>query len=190
MTKNSNYREPNQQLRMHYRQNLFHKFYYRWNQFKGVGLGKNVIIDKGAKLLRYPRNINIGNDVILKQGCHICPCRVESKVSIGDRTTIGFYTLIYATDNISVGQDCMIAPFVYLVDSDHGLKRHELMNRQSNNTAAIRIGSDVWIGAHVVILKGVEIENGAIVAAGSVVKENVPGHVIVGGVPAKILGER
>lgn len=84
----------------------------------------------------------------------------------------------------------MIGPFVYIVDSDHGIRRGELMNRQPNQCKTILIGNDVWLGAHSVILKGVQIEDGAVIAAGSVVRENVPSNAIVGGVPAKILGVR
>jgi len=84
----------------------------------------------------------------------------------------------------------MIAPFVYIVDSDHGIGRNELMNRQQNQPAAIRIGDDVWVGAHSVILKGVHIDHGAVIAAGSVVREDVHKFTIVGGVPAKVIGER
>lgn len=181
---------PNQQLRMHYRPGFWDRVTCRWNKIRGVHLGPNVIIGKGARLLRYPHKINIAEDVILKQGCHICPCREESAISIGARTTVGFYALIYATSEITIGQDCMIAPFAYIVDSDHGIRRDVVMNRQPNTPAPIRIGNDVWIGAHSVILKGVHVQDGAVVAAGSVVRENVPAYAIVGGVPAKIIGER
>ena len=84
----------------------------------------------------------------------------------------------------------MVGPFVYIVDSDHGIQRGELMNRQANQCRTIIIGDDVWPGAHSVILKGVKIEDGAVIAAGSVVREHVPSNAIVGGVPAKIIGER
>ena len=54
----------------------------------------------------------------------------------------------------------------------------------------IKIGNDVWIGARAVILDGVEIGDGAIVAAGAVVTKNIPAYAVVGGVPAKILRYR
>ena len=49
------------------------------------------------------------------------------------------------------------------------------------------IGSDVWIGANAVILRGVTVGNGAVIAAGAVVNKDVPSYAIVGGVPAKII---
>ena len=51
----------------------------------------------------------------------------------------------------------------------------------------IRIGSDVWIGSHVIVMGGVTIGDGAVVAAGSIVTKDVPPFAIVGGVPAKII---
>jgi carbonic anhydrase/acetyltransferase-like protein (isoleucine patch superfamily) len=54
----------------------------------------------------------------------------------------------------------------------------------------VRIGNDVWIGCYVVIMPGVEIGNGAIVAAGSIVTKSVPPYAIVAGNPAKIIRYR
>ena len=53
--------------------------------------------------------------------------------------------------------------------------------------APIKIGNDVWIGAHATILAGVTIGNGAVIAAGAVVTKDVPANMVVGGVPAKII---
>ena len=181
---------PNSQLRMHYQRNFFHKIRFFRHYLRGVLLGKNIIIEDGVKLLRFPKNIKIGDDVIIKSGSHLCPCKHSALLEIGARTTVGFNTLIYASCRISIGDDCMIAPFVYIVDSDHGIERKELMNRQDNYSKPIIVGSDVWIGAHAVILKGVTLGDGAVVAAGSVVRENVLPYTIVGGVPARVIGER
>ncbi len=111
-------------------------------------------------------------------------------MEVGDRTSIGFHTFLYASSRITIGSDCMIAPFVYIVDSDHGIRRDALMNQQTNVPRPILIGNDVWIGAHAVILAGVEIGDGAVVAAGAVVKRDVKPYSVVGGVPARPLGER
>lgn len=77
------------------------------------------------------------------------------------------------------------------VDTDHAFARTDIpMNRQGITTAPIHIGDDVWIGHGVAILKGVTIGNGAIVAAGAVVNKDVAPFDIVGGVPARVLGNR
>ncbi|MBN2900103.1 MAG: acyltransferase [Clostridia bacterium] len=140
--------------------------------------------------MRYPQNITIGGDVILKEGAKICPCNEKAKISIGERTTIGYHTFLFASEHISIGSDCMIAPFVYIVDSDHRTKKGINMNLQGNETAPIHIGNDVWIASNVTILKGVTIHDGAVIAANSVVTKDVPSNKIYGGTPAKEIGER
>lgn len=180
----------NSQLRRH----LPPRFVTAWAvlraKLRGVVLSHGVVLFSGAELLRYPKNIKIGESAVVKSGAHVCPCNEAAHISIGDRTTIGFHTFIYASAGISIGNDCMIAPFVYIVDSDHGIAKGEPMNRQANITAPITIGNDVWIGAHSVILAGSVIEDGAIVAAGAVVRGHVDANTIVGGVPARKIGER
>jgi acetyltransferase-like isoleucine patch superfamily enzyme len=74
-------------------------------------------------------------------------------------------------------------------NSDVGLVLKDTINSNENNP--LTVGHDVWIGAEVIITPGCQIiGNGAVVAAGSVVSENVPPFVIVGGVPAKIIRSR
>lgn len=178
------------QLRQHLKfswRNYFRSFI----QSRRLGaLGSNVFIDKGVELLRYPRNICIGNEVVLKKGVQICSCNKMAKVHIGDRTTVGFYTFIYASEGITIGSDCLIAPFVYIVDSDHSIEAAYPINRQKNQTAPIIIGDDVWIATGAKILKGVSIGKGAVIAAGALVNGDVPPYSIVGGIPAKELGKR
>ena len=63
------------------------------------------------------------------------------------------------------------------------------MSSVHTSTAPIHIGNHVWIGTRATILKGVDIGEGAIIAAGAVVTHDVPPHSIVGGVPAKVIAE-
>jgi len=83
---------------------------------------------------------------------------------------------------IQIGQDVAIAYHVTISDTD----RHELSG-QSDNPAPIIIGNHVWVGARAIILKGVSIGDGAVVAAGAVVTRDVPPKTLVAGVPAKII---
>jgi len=91
---------------------------------------------------------------------------------------------------IEIGDDCLIAPFVYIVDSNHQIEKGININIQPNITDSIKIGNDVWIASNVTILKGVFIDNGAVIAANSVVNSNIPANEIWGGTPAKKIGER
>lgn len=180
----------NQQLRKHLKVTWKH----RWRRFRlkrQLGfLGQDVFIDKNVELQRYPSNIHISEGVVLKEGSRICSCNQSAKISIGTNTTIGFHTFIFASDQITIGDNCLIAPFVYIVDSDHEIKKNELINEQPNISAAITIGNDVWIGAGAKILKGVTVADGAVIAAGAVVKADIGAYEIHGGVPAKKISER
>src|SRR5690606_2693827 len=153
-------------------------------------IGKYVYLDDNVKLMRFPENIYIGDNAFIKEGARICSCNEKAVITIGKNTSVGYHVFIFASEKIEIGNDCMIAPFVYLVDSDHGSKKGVNMNSQPNETGPIKIGNDVWIGTGAKILKGVSIGDGAIIAAGAVVKEDVPAYMIAGGIPAKIISER
>jgi len=152
--------------------------------------GDKVFIDKNVEFLRFPKNIDIGSNVMIKEGTRICSCNENAKISIGVNTTIGYHNFIFASDKIEIGENCLIAPFVYIVDSNHQIKKDQLINRQANVTAPIKIGNDVWIASNVTILRGVTIGDGAVIAANSVINKDVPPYMIYGGTPAKKIGER
>lgn len=144
----------------------------------------------GSKLLRFPDRISIGAETIVKNHCSLCACNKEANIRIGSGCTLGDYSYVYASGAIEIGDNCLIAPFAYLVDSDHQFAAGALIREQGLLKKTIKIGNDVWIGARVVVLGGSEISDGAVIAAGSVVKGRVGPNEIWGGVPAKKLGER
>lgn len=153
-------------------------------------LGRGVHIDKGVEFMRFPKNIFIKDEVVVKEGVKICSCNKEATITVGERTTLGYHTFIFASEKIEIGNDCLIAPFVYVVDSNHSISKKSYINQQPNETAAIKIGNDVWIASNVTILKGVTIGDGAVVAANSVVNKSIPNQEIWGGSPAKKIGDR
>ncbi|NVK04788.1 MAG: acyltransferase [Flavobacteriia bacterium] len=176
------------------RQHLKFRWIHRWRAFRQSNrlgaLGSNTWIDKRVEFMRFPKSISIGEEVVVKEGARVCACNANAKVSIGARTTIGYHNFIFASSGIEIGADCLIAPFVYIVDSNHKTDRLELINRQPNETAPIRIGDGAWIASNVTILKGVTIGEGAVVAANSVVNKDIPAFEIWGGSPAVKIGER
>ncbi len=180
----------NAQLRKHLKR-TWRVRYRTWKAKRILGnIGKDVFIEKGVDLMRYPQNITIGESAVIKEGAKICPCNESSTIHIGKNTTIGYHTFLFASVGISIGDDCLIAPFVYLVDSDHGIDKKYKINEQANTSEAIVIENDVWIGTGAKILKGVKIGQGAVIAAGSLVKNDVPAYEIHGGIPAKKISER
>lgn len=153
-------------------------------------LGKHVFLDKRVEFLRFPKNIFIDDEVAIKEGAKICSCNEKAQIKIGKRTTVGYHTFIFASEGIEIGDDCLIASFVYLVDSNHTIKKGININQQPNKTAPISIGKDVWIASNVTILKGVTIHDGAVIAANSVVNEDVRANEVWGGTPARKIGMR
>ena len=127
--------------------------------------GEKVWIDKNVEFQRFPKNIFINDDVIIKEGARLCSCNEKAIIKIGKNTTIGFYDFLFASERIEIGNDCLIAPFTYIVDSKHQIKREKKINLQPIETSPIIIGNDVWIASNVTILKGITIADGAVIAA-------------------------
>lgn len=180
----------NDQLRKHIKPGIFDYIRIFFQKNKLGTCGKGVYFEKNVKFLRYPKNLAIGDQVIVKEGARICPCNPAATISIGMNSTIGYHTFIFSSERIEIGDDCLIAPFVYIVDSNHGIEKQSRINRQANITAPVVISNDVWIGTGAKILPGVTIGEGAVIAAGAVVNTDVPSYDIYGGIPAKKIGVR
>lgn len=116
-----------------------------------------------------------------------------ASLSIGDNTYIGELNNIRAAGGrIIIGNNCLLSQQVTIVSSNHGINREKLIIEQPwcTEQSDIVIGDDVWIGAQSVILPGVTIGDGAVIAAGAVVTKDVEPYSIVAGCPAKLLKYR
>jgi acetyltransferase-like isoleucine patch superfamily enzyme len=120
-------------------------------------------------------------DGIWKPGPSIC---------FGNHVFIGSGTEFNIRIGLSVGNDTLIASGCRFVDHDHGISLGALMRKQEGPESPIKIGSDVWLGCNVVVLKGVTIGDGAIVAAGAVITKSIGENEIWAGVPARKIGNR
>src|SRR5262249_40603367 len=116
----------------------------------------------------------------------ICTANPKATISIGDWTTVGYHCFMFATTRIEIGANCLIAPFCYLVDSDHGTARGALIREQPMHYAPIRIGADVWLGLGVSVTAGVTIGDGAVIGARAVVTEDIPPYAVAVGSPARV----
>ncbi|WP_198133802.1 acyltransferase [Anaeromyxobacter dehalogenans] len=116
---------------------------------------------------------------------------MPSKLRIGLRTSINRGTILNCGGGITIGDDVLIGPDVIVYSQNHNYKdASRLVAEQGYSFAPVVIGDDVWIAARAVILPGVELGRGAVVASGAVVTKNVPPYTLVGGVPARALGRR
>ncbi|MFA6433610.1 MAG: acyltransferase [Elusimicrobiales bacterium] len=86
---------------------------------------------------------------------------------------------------ITIGTNCAIAREVIIRDYD----AHQLQDPTHEVSKEIYIGDNVWIGTRAIILKGVAIGNGAVIAAGAVVTKDVPGNCLAAGIPARVIRE-
>lgn len=116
--------------------------------------------------------------------------RAGGSIHVGAGTTMVKGGLqVHETGTITIGKDCMISRLVYVSVSDI----HPIYDRDSgerlNPAASVSIGDHVWLGLRSMIMKGSEIGDGAVVAAGAVVSGQVPPHTIVAGSPARVVRE-
>ena len=110
-------------------------------------------------------------------------------IEIGNKSSIGVRAQIRGP--LSIGDNVMMGPEVVILTSNHRFDRLDItMDRQGSIIKPVKIGNDVWIGQRVMIMPGVKIGNGVIIAAGAVVTKDIPDYAVVGGVPAKVLKYR
>ena len=148
-----------------------HKFFNllksNYLRIQGAKVGHGVTFYPGIKI-NPAMNIKIGNKVDLAWRVIIT---TNGGVEIGDRTLVGYGTIISSSNHIIPG------------------KPEKIFNSGHENKKVI-IENDVWIGANCTITAGIVIGEGSVIAAGSVVTKNVEPFTIVGGVPAKLIKKR
>ncbi len=115
--------------------------------------------------------------------------KLSPNIQLGDYSGIG--DKCYFQGEVIIGDNVMMGPEVMFIAVNHKYDRKDIpMNAQGEIREKIVVEDNVWIGARAIILSGVRIEEGAIIAAGSVVTKDVKKNTIVGGVPAKKIKDR
>lgn len=128
------------------------------------------------------RGVVFGDQVTLNR--YACVQGGAGGVRLGDRVEINNFSIVNGTGGVDVGDDTLIGPGVRIVSYQHRFAAGQTIRSQPTEGKAIRIGRDCWIGANAVILAGVSVGDGAVVAAGAVVTRDVMGGAVVAGVPA------
>jgi len=139
-----------------------HQVRHLFYRLSGMKIGKGSVIHIRANFFQ-PKNISIGKDTI-----------------------IGMGAFLDGRDRLTIGNHTDIASEVMIYNSEHNIDSEDF----EANQGAVEIGDYCFIGPRVIILPNVKIGDGAVVAAGAVVTKDVAVNHIVGGVPAKTIGER
>lgn len=178
-------------LRFRYRPKLVSAVRKVWLKLLGMKVGSGTLLPKLH--VTWPHQVLIGANCLLEHEIYFKYDGIWKNgpsIVLGDRVFIGAGCEFNINHGITIGNDGLIASGCRFVDHDHSFEIGEPMNRQQGKGKSIIIAEDVWIGCNVVVLKGVEIGKGAIVAAGAVVTKSILPGEIWGGVPAKKIGER
>jgi acetyltransferase-like isoleucine patch superfamily enzyme len=136
------------------------------------------------------RRARIGPGVALSPNVSF---RNGERIEIGARARIGEHCSLWAGDNggrIVIGEDALFAPRVYITAANYRYEAGSPVWRQPRVEEDVVIGADVWLGVSVIVLPGVTIGDGCVVAAGSVVTKDLPPGAVAAGVPARIVKMR
>jgi len=160
------------------------KDYLAGFMFSGKFDRKGVLVYSDGR--PYPKIIHKGGTLVAGNCQFYSGVRLEigenGRLEIGNGSYLNRNTLIVCEKRIDIGKNCKIAWDVVIMDSDlHPLNSEPLVDKP------VFIEDNVWIGCRSIILKGVTIGEGAVVAAGSVVTKNIPAYTIWGGAPAKFI---
>jgi acetyltransferase-like isoleucine patch superfamily enzyme len=181
---------------------LRHQFWY-WvrNKFyfepllksRCTATGANLKTDGDIPLIVGSGKIVIGNNVkIGNHGAWILASNLYHipELIIGNNTTINYEVGISVECRVEIGNNCSIAGETKIFDNNsHSIYIRDHRKMTKDDVAPVKIEDNVWVGMRCLILKGVTIGKGAVVAAGSVVTKDVRSMTLVGGNPAKFIKE-
>lgn len=144
------------------------------SQFPSARLRKSWLVFMGMK---------IKGKVFFYEGYHI---RNPKGITIEDGVSIGPKVLLDGREGLWIGKSAVIAYEAIIWTLNHDYNNINFCRKG----APVEIGEYAWICSRSIILPGVKIGKGAIVASGAIVTKDVPDYTIVGGIPAKVIGQR
>jgi len=152
-----------------------------------VSIGKGCFVAPQARLFGEP-----GRAIVIGDGCAIsAEAFVHGPVVLGDNVSLNArVSLDGGSKGIVIGNDVRIATGVAIYAFDHGLHPDRLVREQPVRSRGVCIGNDVWIGANACITDGVTLGDHCVVGMGAVVTRDVEPWMIVGGAPARVIGDR
>jgi acetyltransferase-like isoleucine patch superfamily enzyme len=157
---------------------------WRWQTDGPVFFGKHLDLEIGKRgTISFGRFVWIGDGTKIR--CH------EGEVVVGAKTVMGQECTISAYQHVRIGEQCVIADRAMFIDFDHGAAEVERPIRtQGIYKRPVDVGSNVWVGYGVCVLRGVEVGDNSIIGTSSVVTKSVPANAVAGGVPARVIRMR
>ena len=150
-----------------------------------IASGGRLVLGRGVKL----NSRNEGYHVNMHSPVKLMVGQRGALLEIGSGTRI-HGTCVHALERVRIGRNCLIAANTQIFDnSGHALSFPDVERRigTTGTSKPVTIGDNVWIGANCIVLPGVEIGNGSVIAAGSIVVGSIPASVVAGGNPAIVL---
>ena len=158
------------------------------------GEGNTVRIGAGSRLGLNMTVRGQGASVEIGPACHLhgfvnVLCS-DARLAIGARTTMVQGSIqLHEPGEVVFGEDCMISSQVYVSLSDIHPIFDRATGQRINPAASVHVGDHVWAGLRCMILKGAQIGDGVVIAAGAIVSGDMPAHAVVAGAPARVLRE-
>lgn len=154
-------------------------------------IGKIGLIS-GSQFIKIGHNCSFGDYIFLTAWNSYYEFKYHPEIIIGDNCNFGAFNHISSINRVIVGNGVLTGKWVSIIDNNHGDTSYKMSctppsERPIFSKGPVVIGNNVWIGDKVTILAGVNIGNGAIIAANSVVTKDIPSFSVVGGNPAKII---
>jgi acetyltransferase-like isoleucine patch superfamily enzyme len=161
----------------------------RWLALRGAVVGAKASVGPDVVVSR-ARGLRLGARASLEEGVRILLQGAGASLTVGDFAYVGPGCRFDLSGPMEIGAHALFGPGCFVTDHNHGIAPDRRIDEQPCETRAVHVGPDAWLGAHVVVLPGVRIEEGAVVAAGAVVTQDVPAYAIVAGIPARAIGHR
>lgn len=175
-------------------QSLFNR--YIISLFKSCGTGLSVspsLVYIGLNNVSVGKNFRSGERLKLRTFDSWGTLKYTPQIIIGDNVNIETDCHISAINKVSIGNNVLMASFVYISDHSHGnvndmdgVVEHPL-ERPLYSKGPIIIEDDVWLGEKVSVMPGIHIGRGAIIGANSVVTKDIPAYAVAVGAPAKVI---
>jgi acetyltransferase-like isoleucine patch superfamily enzyme len=173
---------------------------------RGLRVGRGVRIGKGVTIgvdVRIEGDVTIGDNVTLESGALLlgaikigpgtCIGRYTyvgtgpaGRLSIGADVQVNDHSTVTAMESLTIEDHCIFAPHLQITDSEHGLDRGQHIKHAPIRSDPVSVGEGVWLGSHVVVLKGSRIGARSVVGAHSLVNGAIAADSVAFGIPARV----